>query len=317
MRGPERLRYFSGMTTIPLITPVPSASDVRRATGVGALAILLWSSAALLTTLAGGVPPFQLVASTFGLAFLTGTIGGLIRGRDVVGALRQPWPVWLVGVAGLFGYHFFYFLAFHIAPGAAVEVNLLNYLWPLFIVLFSALLPGERLKPAHVLGALCGLAGTALIVTGRGGGLSLASENLPAYAAAFAAAVIWGAYSVLSRRFGNVPTEAVGGFCLVTALLGLLCHLAFETTVVPQGWAWLALLALGIGPDGLAFFLWDHGMKRGDIRALGVLSYAVPPASTLLLILFGQAVGGWAVWAACALIGGGAVMASWDVIRRK
>ncbi|MGF7173746.1 aromatic amino acid exporter YddG [Azospirillum doebereinerae] len=295
----------------------PSASEVRRATGIAAIAIPLWAASSLLTSLLGGIPPFQLVASTFTLAFLTGTLAGLARGRDVIGPLRQPWPVWLVGVVGLFGYHFFYFLAFGIADGATVEVNLLNYLWPLFIVLFSTLLPGERLKPGHVLGALCGLAGTALIITGRGEGVSLTANHLPAYAAVVTAAVIWGAYSVLSRRFGSVPTEAVGGFCLVTALLALLCHLAFETTVMPYGIAWPALMALGIGPFGLSFFLWDHGMKRGDIRALGVMSYAVPPASTLLLILFGQATGGWTVWTACALIAGGALLASWDLIRGK
>ncbi|CAO3419735.1 aromatic amino acid exporter YddG [Azospirillum doebereinerae] len=304
-------------TAADTLASAPSASDVRRATGIAAAAIPLWAASSLLTSLLGGIPPFQLVASTFTLAFLAGTLAGLARGRDVIGPLRQPWPVWLVGVTGLFGYHFFYFLAFGIAHGATVEVNLLNYLWPLFIVLFSTLLPGERLKPGHVLGALCGLAGTALIITGRGEGVSLVGEQLPAYAAVVTAAVIWGAYSVLSRRFGSVPTEAVGGFCLVTALLALLCHLAFETTVMPQGVAWPALLALGIGPFGLSFFLWDHGMKRGDIRALGVMSYAVPPASTLLLILFGQATGGWTVWTACALIAGGALLASWDLIRGK
>ncbi|MBP2299365.1 aromatic amino acid exporter YddG [Azospirillum picis] len=297
----------------------PAAGDVRRATGIGAIAILLWSTAALLTSLSSAMPPLQLVAVTFGLAFAAGTAIGLARGRDVLAAVRQPLPVWLVGVGGLFGYHACLFLAFHLAPDAAVEVNLLNYLWPLCIVLFSALLPGERLKLAHVAGALCGLAGTMLILAGRGGGLHLEGGNLPAYAAALSAALIWGAYSVLSRRFGNVPTEAVSGFCLVTAMLGLAGHLLFEdATVWPQQAAgWLALLALGLGPDGLAFFVWDHGMKRGDIRALGVMSYAVPPASTLLLILFGQASGNWSVWAACALIAGGAVMASWDVIRGR
>jgi drug/metabolite transporter (DMT)-like permease len=296
-----------------------SRSEVRRATGIGAIAILLWSTAALLTSLSSAMPPLQLVAVTFGLAFLTGSTIAAVRGRSVLGAMRQPLPVWLVGVGGLFGYHACLFLAFHLAPTSAVEVNLLNYLWPLCIVLFSALLPGERLKPGHVAGALCGLAGTALIVSGRGGGLHLDGGNLAAYGAALAAALIWGAYSVLSRRFGSVPTEAVSGFCLVTALLGLSGHLLFEeATVWPQEMlGWLVLLALGIGPDGLAFFVWDHGMKRGDIRALGVLSYAVPPASTLLLILFGQASGGWTVWAACALIAGGAVMASWDMIRGK
>lgn len=297
----------------------PPIAEVRRATGVGAIAILLWSTAALLTSMSSAMPPLQLVAVTFGLAFVTGGTVAAVRGRSVIGALRQPLPVWLVGVGGLFGYHACLFLAFHLAPTAAVEVNLLNYLWPLCIVLFSALLPGERLKATHVAGALCGLAGTALIVSGRGGGLHLDGGNLAAYGAALAAALIWGAYSVLSRRFGSVPTEAVSGFCLVTALLGLTGHLLFEeATVWPQeALGWVVLLALGIGPDGLAFFVWDHGMKRGDIRALGVLSYAVPPASTLLLILFGQASGGWTVWAACALIAGGALMASWDMIRGK
>ncbi|CAO3409969.1 aromatic amino acid exporter YddG [Azospirillum largimobile] len=297
----------------------PSAAEVRRATGIGTIAILLWSTAALLTSLSSAMPPLQLVAVTFGLAFLTGSTVAAVRGRSVLVAMRQPLPVWLVGVGGLFGYHACLFLAFHLAPSAAVEVNLLNYLWPLCIVLFSALLPGERLKAGHVAGALCGLAGTALIVSGRGGGLHLDGGNPAAYGAALAAALTWGAYSVLSRRFGSVPTEAVSGFCLATALLGLTGHLLFEeATVWPQEMlGWLALLALGIGPDGLAFFVWDHGMKRGDIRALGVLSYAVPPVSTLLLILSGQASGGWTVWAACALIAGGAVMASWDMIRGK
>jgi drug/metabolite transporter (DMT)-like permease len=293
-----------------------SRARVRRATAVGGTAIVLWSTLALLTTLSGSIPPFQLVAMAFALAFVVGTVAALARGRDVVGVLRQPAPVWLLGIGGLFGYHFFYFLAFRLAPDAAVEVNLLNYLWPLLIVLFSALLPGERLRRGHVLGALAGLAGTALLITGRNRGLSIDAADLPGYLSALACAVTWAGYSVLSRRFGNVPTEAVGGFCLATAVLAALCHLAFETTVMPAGGAWLAVLLLGIGPVGAAFFVWDHGVKRGDIRALGALSYATPLLSTFLLILFGQASAGWTVWAACALIVGGAVLASRDVLGR-
>lgn len=289
---------------------------VRRATAIGALAIAMFSTLALLTTLSGTVPPFQLVAMAFVVAFLVGTAAGLARGRDVVGVLRQPAPVWLLGVTGLFGYHFFYFLAFRLAPDAAVEVNLLNYLWPLLIVLFSALLPGEGLKRGHVLGALFGLAGTALIITGRGRGLSLEAGALPGYLSAVVAAVTWGGYSVLSRRFGHVPTEAVGGFCLVTAVLAGLCHLMFETTVAPSGLGWLAILGMGLGPVGAAFFVWDHGVKHGDIRALGALSYATPLLSTLLLILFGLATAHWSLWLACGLIVGGAVLASRDVLRR-
>jgi len=290
---------------------------VRRATAIGGLAILLWSSLALLTTLSGDIPPFQLVAMAFAIAFLVGTAAAAVRGRKVLATLRQPWPVWLLGVGGLFGYHFFYFLAFRLAPDAAVEVNLLNYLWPLLIVLFSALLPGHRLTAGHVLGGLLGLAGTALLVTGKGRGLSIEAAYLPGYASAAACAVVWAAYSVLSRRFGHVPTEAVGGFCLATAVLAALCHVVFEATVVPGAMEWLSVLLLGIGPVGAAFFVWDHGVKRGDIRALGALSYATPLLSTFLLILFGRAEAGWVVWAACALIVGGAVMASWDMLRGR
>ncbi|WP_051340457.1 DMT family transporter [Azospirillum halopraeferens] len=293
--------------------------DVRRATAIGGTAIVMWATLAPLTTLSGVIPPFQLVAMAFLIAFLVGTGGALALGRDAVGVLRQPWPVWALGVGGLFGYHFFYFLAFRLAPDAAVEVNLLNYLWPLLIVLFSALLPGESLRRTHVLGALAGLAGTAILVTGRGsaGGVTLEAANLPGYLAAIAAALTWGGYSVASRRFGHVPTEAVGWFCLATSLLAAVCHLLFEETVVPAGGEWLAVLLMGLAPVGLSFFTWDHGVKHGDIRALGAMSYAAPLMSTLLLILIGHAIGGWTVWAACALIVGGAVLASGDVLRRR
>lgn len=302
------------MSTESLLAATPKPDPhVRRATAIGGTAILLWSTLALLTALSQRIPPFQLLALSFGISFVICTAVNAARGKDVVGALRQPWRVWALGVAGLFGYHFFYYLAFYLAPQAKIEVNLLNYLWPLLIVLFSALLPGERLKRGHIVGALCGLAGTVLIVAGSG--LSIQADALPGYLSALACAVTWAAYSVLSRRFGDVPTEAVGGFCLATAVLAALCHPLFETTVVPTTNEWLAMLAMGIGPVGAAFFVWDHGVKRGDIRALGVLSYATPLASTLLLILFGQAAGGWTVWAACALIIGGAVLASRDVLR--
>lgn len=295
-----------------------SAADpsvaVRHATAVGATAILMWSTLALLTTLSGTIPPFQLVAMAFTLAFIVGTVAALARGRGAFRHLRQSPAVWLLGVGGLFGYHFFYFLALRLAP--PVEANLLNYLWPLLIVLFSALLPGERLRWNHAAGALAGLAGTALLVTG-GGRLAVQIDYLPGYLSAVACAVTWGAYSVLSRRFGHVPTETVGGFCLVTAVLAALCHRVFETTVVPVGSEWLAIAAMGVGPVGAAFFVWDHGVKHGDIRALGALSYATPLLSTLLLILSGRAVGGWIVWVACLLIIGGAVLASRDLLRRN
>ncbi|MGE4220800.1 MAG: DMT family transporter [Alphaproteobacteria bacterium] len=285
-----------------------------RATLIGGIAVLLWGALALFTTLTGRVPPFQLVAMAFAVAFLLAAVKWAVRCDRPTLFLAQPMPVWLLGVGGLVGYHFFYFMALRNAP--PVDASLIAYLWPLLIVLFSALLPGERLRWWHLAGAVLGLAGTALLVT-DGGRVAFRGEYALGYAAAFACALTWSVYSVLSRRFGSVPTDTVGWFCLASAALGAVCHLAFEATVWPQGAAeWLAVLALGLGPVGAAFFAWDHGVKRGDIRALGAFAYAAPLISTLLLLAFGQARWGWTVGAACLAIVGGAVLASRDLLRR-
>jgi drug/metabolite transporter (DMT)-like permease len=245
---------------------------------------------------------------------MTFAIGGTLGVLTWIGrperarALRQRPAVWLLGVGGLFGYHALYFAALRLAPPA--EAGLVNYLWPLLIVLFSALLPGERLKAAHLAGALLGFSGVVVLIAGRGA-IRADAANVPGYLCAFAAAFVWSGYSVLSRRFGSVPTDAVAGFCLATAGLSALCHVAFETTVRPESAVqWLAILALGIGPVGAAFYVWDIGVKRGDIRLLGVGSYAAPVLSTLFLVLAGYAEATLALGLACALIVSGPLVAT-------
>ena len=285
-----------------------------RATLIGFTAVVMWGSLALFTTLTGRIPPFQLVAMSFTVAFALALAKWLLCGERPLAYACYPAPVWLLGVGGLFGYHFFYFMALRNAP--AVEASLIAYLWPLLIVLFSALLPGERLRWWHLAGVLLGLAGCVLLVT-DGGRIAFRAEHALGYAAAGAAALTWSGYSVLTRRFKAVPTDTVGWFCAATASLGLASHLAFETTVWPaKAGEWLAVLALGIGPVGAAFFTWDHGVKRGNIRVLGVSSYAAPLISTLLLIAFGAAEATGAVLLACLTIVGGALLAAKELLRR-
>ena len=229
--------------------------------------------------------------------------------------LRQPALVWMVGVGGLFGYHALYFLALRFAPPA--EAGLLNYLWPLLIVLFSSLLPGERLAPHHIVGALLGLCGTVLLFAGNSGH-GFAPGQLPGLIAAFVAAFVWAAYSVMSRKLKAVPTDAVAGFCLATALLAALVHSLVETTVWPETTSqWLAIIALGIGPVGAAFYAWDIGMKRGDIRVLGAASYATPLLSTAFLILAGFAQASATIAIAAILIAGGGLIAAKDMIWKR
>jgi drug/metabolite transporter (DMT)-like permease len=285
----------------------------RTATLVGFSAILMWSLLTLLTAASGRVPPFQLAAVTFVIGGGVG-VASMIARRRGAASLKQKPEVWALGVSGLFGYHALYFMALRTAPPA--EAQLLNYFWPLLIVLFSALLPNERLRLHHIAGTLLGVIGTVILFTGRHD-IALAPEFIPGYAAAFMAAFVWATYSVLSRRFAGVPTDAVAGFCLATAALSLVCHLLFETTLWPETKGqWLAVLALGIGPVGAAFYAWDVGVKRGDIRVLGAASYMAPILSTLFLVLAGYAQASVALALAALLIAGGGLLAAKDMIWR-
>lgn len=279
---------------------------MTRATLIGFSAIVMWALLALLTARSGTVPPFQLSALTFTI----GTAVGVAMGAVVAPKRHDPIPpiVWLIGIGGLFGYHFLYFTALRNAP--AVEASLIAYLWPLLIVVGSALLPGERLRWHHIAGSALGLAGAFLIVT-RGGALSFDAQYAFGYAMAGLCAVTWAAYSLLSRRFPAVPTSVVTWFCAATALLSLVCHLLLEETIWPQTTGqWLAIVGLGLMPVGAAFYTWDHGVKHGNIQVLGAASYAAPLLSTLVLIAAGAATATTSVLLACLLITGGAVLAA-------
>lgn len=286
----------------------------RRAMAAGFGAIALWGALAALSVSAGPVPPFQMVAMTFAIGAAIGIVRARARGVGWRSLVGWPVPVWLLGVGGLFGYHALYFAALQLAPPA--EANLVNYLWPLLIVLLSAPLAGERLGWPHLVGALLGFGGIVLLAVARG--LSFEGSHALGYLLALGCAFAWSLYSVLSRRFGETPTDAIAAFCAAAALLSLGCHVLFERTAwPPTSGAWLSVVALGLGPAGAAFYLWDHAVKRGDIRALGALSYATPILSTALLVGCGLAEPTGALLAAALLVTAGAVLASRDLWRRR
>ncbi|MUZ72644.1 EamA family transporter [Agrobacterium vitis] len=284
-----------------------------RATLIGFSAILMWSFLALFTAASGTMPPFQLSAICFAIGSLPGIATFIIR-PERLKLLKQPAKVWVVGIAGLFGYHFLYFTALRNAP--AVEAGLIAYLWPLLIVFGSALLPGERLRWYHMAGAIAGLCGTVLII-GKNG-LSFDPAYAMGYGAALLCALTWSSYSLVTRRFDAVSTDVVTGFCLATALLSLLCHLWLEVSVWPDSASqWLALAGLGLLPVGAAFYAWDYGVKNGDIQILGAASYAAPLLSTLVLLVFGFGEANLRILGACVLITGGAALAASGMFRRK
>ena len=280
----------------------------RNATLAGLLAILLWSSLALLTVATDGLPPFQVLTIAFAVAGALGLVRAGLRGKTGWSELRQPVSALALSTGALFGYHALYFIALKRAP--AVEANLLNYLWPLLIVLFASLLPGVRVRGAQIVGTLLGLVAAIVLVT-RGSGIEIQPRYLSGYLAALCAAVIWAAYSVLNRRHAAVPSAAITVACALVAMFGAMAHLGFERSVQPSPLQWGALALMGLGPVGAAFLLWDHGTKHGDIALLGSLSYLAPLLSTLLLVLAGRATPHWSQAVAIALL----LLGAWLSVR--
>lgn len=268
-------------------------------------AIALWGSLAPLGVKLAHVPPFLLT----GLGLLVGSVIALPLARFRLTRWKVPMPTFMVGIYGLFGFHFLLFMALRHAP--AVEANLINYLWPLGMVVMAPLfLKDVSLHLRHGLAALIGFTGAAIAILGRGGPASAVGGFHAGYVMALASAFVWATYSLLTRRLPTFPTAAVGGFAGASGLLSLLCHAMLEPSIALSQHDMLLIAALGLGPLGAAFFLWDAAIKMGDPRRIGLLAFATPIWSTvLLLITTGQPLQ-WNVAIAATLVVGAAFWGS-------
>jgi drug/metabolite transporter (DMT)-like permease len=271
-------------------------------------AIGLWASLAVLGLSLQHIPPFLLT----GIALLVGSVPAwpfFKQWKVSKGALA-------LGIYGLFGFHFLLFIALRHAP--PVEANLVNYLWPLGIVVMAPFfLPGIRLNAIHSIAACAGFTGACIAIAGE----NLAKNGLQGllgagfawgYLPALGSAFIWASYSLMSKRLANTgrafPTAAIGLFGLVSGVLSLLCHALLEPSTALSGKDWLLIAVMGLGPLGAAFFLWDAALKKGDARHIGILSYLTPLASTALLLSVSGRPFTWSIGFATLLIVGAAVL---------
>jgi drug/metabolite transporter (DMT)-like permease len=265
-------------------------------------AIVLWGTLAPLGVSLQHLPPFLLT----GLGLLVGSLIGLPLSGWNLASWKVPRSTLVLGVYGLFGFHFLLFIALRHAP--PVQANLVNYLWPLGIVLMAPLfLPDMRLRLLHVVAALIGFAGAALAILG---GRSVQGGFAWGYIPALCSAFVWASYSLLSRRVPPFPSAAIGLFGLVSGLLSLLCHVLLEAPTMLTTSDWWQVLALGLGPLGGAFYLWDAALKRGDPRQIGILSFLTPLLSTLALLCVRSELPSASILAAATMIVGAALMGS-------
>jgi drug/metabolite transporter (DMT)-like permease len=272
---------------------------ISRSDQAALAAIGLWATLAPISAVLGDLPPFFVT----GTGLLIGSLIAIFVAQGRIANLKVPPKTLLIGVYGLFGFHAALFAALQLAP--PVQANLINYLWPLLLVVLAPIfLSGTRLRPRHVIAALVGFAGAALAITSGG---EVSGGGVVGYLFALLAAIIWATYSLLTKRVPHFESSAVGVFALVSGLLALMAHAAFEAPVSPTGMQWLLLLALGLGPLGGSFYLWDYALKHGDPQRIGLLSFLTPLLSTTLLLLVTGKELTWLLGAAGVLIIGAAV----------
>ncbi len=281
---------------------------------IGISALVMWSSLAVMVTAVRDIPAFQLLSIGMFLGGLAGAVSWPFRRGAWKKAFFLPWPVWLTGIYGIFGYHLCFFLAFRWAP--PLQANIVNYLWPLFTIVFCSFLPGGKLRSYHISGLLIGIMGVFVALLAAPNGLSL--DYLPGYLCAAGCALIWSSYTTLSRYYKEISTDAVCGFCFATSLLAALFHFAFETTQWPvSASGWWSLFLIGLLPTGLAFYAWDIGVKKGNLLFLSLVSYVTRIASSIYLWVLGfsQMTQGAALGIALVTIG--AALASRELFEKK
>lgn len=251
----------------------------------GIASILQWAVFPTMTKLAGDIQPFQIIGVAFSVAFLMTVMHWLKEGSNIISHFKMPLPLLLLGIWGLFGFHFCYFFAFQRAP--ALDVFLIIEMWPILLMLAAVIFAHERLHIHQMIGAVIGFAGVVMVAS-KGEFSGFSSQYTEGYSLAAAAALTWAVYSALSKRYAAyMSADTIGVFCGISAVLSLFCHWKFESWHHLSQFQWLMLILMGIGPVGIAFFTWNIGMKYGNITLLGILSLTIPLLGTLILTMFG------------------------------
>jgi drug/metabolite transporter (DMT)-like permease len=284
------------------------------ATLIGFMAPLLWATFPSLSLSVGAIPPFQLMAMTFGISSCLSIAMWKWQGKTLTHVLKQPLKYWLLGVFGIFGFNAIYITCLKLGP--AGDVFLVTSTWPIITMILGAIVMREKLRAWHIIGSLSAFCGVILIASHRDK-MAFHPEYIWRYAASLGAASIWASYSIFNRKIKGMPDNLVGGFCGVTALLAFVLHIIFEHSVAVDTAKLPLILAIGLGPSGISYYAWSFGTKYGDIRLLSILAFVGTFLSISFLVLFGFAPFSWTIAVAALLIIGGAVVGSMAMFVKK
>jgi drug/metabolite transporter (DMT)-like permease len=274
----------------------------------GIIAIILWSSYTLSVVIAGDIPPLLLSGIISLGGFLILLTWQILHKEDWRSYWKQKPLAYFVGVGGIGGYTVALFLAFKIAP--PLEVNTLNYLWPMFLMGFSALYNKQKLQILQIIGVLMGFVGTVILLTDKGAQFD--PQYLTGYALAASAAAMWAVYSVATRKV-VFPAGFMCPIFLIVSALSFALSFVFDESMPSTGIVWWAVAVLSF--INISYFFWDYAMKRGSVNLLASLSYFIPLFSTFLFVVTGHTSVSPLSGLAAAFVVGGCLVANFSNIK--
>jgi len=266
------------------IAQLPSGS-MKSATFVGYGSIILWSLSGILTAAVSGVPTFEVLTIAFGISFLLSSLGWSFWGSYK--NLKRPLYTWILGVIGIFGSEAFYVAAFKYAPAA--HVDLINSLWPILVVICSIFIPNEKFVARYLVASIIGFFGVYFIIFGNQPWVSIGLSHSLGYLLALVGACFACLYTLTSHRYCDTTIETTTVYAAACTIFSWILHFKFEQTIAPTSMEWMTMIVMGLLTQGLAYILWNHGVRYGNYRLLSILSYSSPIISILLLIIFGFA----------------------------
>ena len=273
---------------------------------LGYVALLFWVASPALVSQLNNIPTFEIICVTFATSFTFTCL--ILCYKKTWSSIKQPWFLWCIGVLGIYGNDVLYIAAFKYAP--PVQADLINYLWPILIVVFAGCLPREKFSVRHIIAAALGFGGIFFLITNGHGIAGFDMEYLPGYLLALAEAIVWSVYVLAARHYSDTPAEIIGMFCGISMLCSIVTHIVLEPTITPTVFQWGIMFCMGITVQCLAYFFWDYGIKKGYMKTLSVLSYGNPVLSVLLLVFVGLAKPSVALAIACLLVSSGCVLST-------
>lgn len=275
----------------------------------GLIAIALWSLFGVLFIYVKALPPFEILTIVFILGYAAFTAVQMARNEDIKSYWCQPVKYYLFWLSGAGLYTILIYTAFKFAP--IFEANILNYLWPILLVVFSAMIARVRLPLYRIAGLLMGFIGAALMFLPERSGFAFGNFGWGHLLAA-AAGVCWALYSAFTRKY-LFPVGFQAPVFLIFAGICLVIHLIFEQTVMPNAMQWTFLLLLSV--SRISYVLWDYGMKHGNVTLLASVSYFLPLISSVLLMVFGEKPGQPEIALSAVLVIAGCLIVNANKIR--